>query len=136
MKLIVETGVETKWSWRRSKEDRTVEPELQGGVCKMVVEAAKARAPRRVRRRQAQSIIIGATAKALQGGDAIIEEDSNIAPWHVQQQQSRKNPEGSESTRTTPTGESSHNLSRERILTMEEQIKRGSMRLDPNSYRI
>jgi hypothetical protein len=31
MKLIVETGVETKWSWRRSKEDRTVEPELQGG---------------------------------------------------------------------------------------------------------
>jgi hypothetical protein len=102
----------------------------------MVVEAAKARAPRRVRRRQAQSIIIGATAKALQGGDAIIEEDSNIAPWHVQQQQSRKNPEGSESTRTTPTGESSHNLSRERILTMEEQIKRGSMRLDPNSYRI
>jgi hypothetical protein len=103
----------------------------------MVVEAAKARAPRRVRRRQAQSIIIGATAKALQGGDAIIEEDSNRAPWHVQQQQSRKNPEGSESTRTTPTeGESSHNLSRERILTMEEQIKRGSMRLDPNSYRI
>jgi hypothetical protein len=26
MKLVVETGVETRWSWRQSKEDRTTEP--------------------------------------------------------------------------------------------------------------